>query len=473
MLHQRSLLLHFWEEAVQTVAYTLNRTYTRLHPHSTPYESWFGQKPSLAHIHIFGCDAFIHVPKSKRKKLDPKCHPGTFLGYSDASKAYRLWDKITKRVVITRDVLFHENTTSATSTPSTSTYVPLLLDRLNPVNVPAQPANVPALPANVPAPPAIPIQVSGEPADTNSRASSHSTISTAPNVPSAPASAPPNTRPQRSRKPVNHYGDWAQLAATPIIEPKTYHDAIKSPNHTHWQQAMTEEYNSLLQNQTWSLTTLPQGRTAIECKWTYKLKYNADGTIARYKAQLMAKGYLQCLGIDFFETYSPVVCMDNIRIILSIVVVDNLELRQFDIATAFLNGTLQEEIYMRQPIGFQDPNHPEHVCRLHKSLYGLRQANRVWNSTFTDFLKANNLKPTTKDPYVFVSADQPQVILLIFVDDGLVCCSNPNRIAHVLKQMNGVFHVKDDNPDIYIRLRIRRDQQNRTLDIDQQLYIDR
>jgi hypothetical protein len=109
---------------------------------------------------------------------------------------------------------------------------------------------------------------------------------------------------------------------------------------------MNEEFNSLIANHTWSLTTLPQHRTAIECKWTYKLKFHDDGSIARYKARLVAKGYSQRRGIDFFETYSLVVCMDSIRVIFSIVVADNLEMCQFDIAIAFLNRTLQEEIFI-------------------------------------------------------------------------------------------------------------------------------
>jgi hypothetical protein len=200
---------------------------------------------------------------------------------------------------------------------------------------------------------------------------------------------------------------------------------------------MTEEYNSLLSNQTWILTDLPPNRTAIECKWVYK-------------ARLVAKGFSQRPGVDFFETYSPVVSSDSIRTVLSIVAVDDLEMRQFDITTAFLNSTLDEEIYMQQPQGFVDHTKPNQVCRLLKSLYGLKQASRAWNNTFTDFLERNKLKPTSKDPCVYVSEDLPRVILLIFVDDGLICCSSNDRIDHILRQMNTVFIVKDDTPDVYI-----------------------
>jgi hypothetical protein len=125
-----------------------------------------------------------------------------------------------------------------------------------------------------------------------------------------------------------------------VTEPKTYHEATIGPDQAQWQQAMQDEYNSLLQNQTWSITNLPQGRNVVDRKWTYKLKFHVDGIVARFKSRLVAKGYSQRPGIDFFETYFPVVCVDSIRIILSIAAVDNLDIRQFDIATAFLNGTL-------------------------------------------------------------------------------------------------------------------------------------
>jgi hypothetical protein len=309
----------------------LNQTYTRLQPNSTPYECCFSEKPSLAYTRIFGCDAFIHIPKAKQKKLDAKCHPGMFLGYSDESKAYRVWDKITRRIVITRDVIFHENTTSDFSTTSTSTYVPLLLQQID------------SAPPNMTAPFAVSVQVSGDINDADSQAPSQTaTPHASTSLPTAnlPAIAPPTTCPQRLCKLANFYGEWAKLATTMVTEPKTYHEATTGPDQAQWQQAMQDEYNSPLQNQTWSITNLSQGRNIVDCKWTYKLKFHADGTFSRYKARLVAKGYSQRPGIDFFETYFPVVCVDSIRIILSIAAVDNLDIRQFDIATAFLNGTL-------------------------------------------------------------------------------------------------------------------------------------
>jgi transposase InsO family protein len=462
MLHSRDIPLRFWGEAVQIATYILNRTYTRLNPDMTPYEAWFGIRPSLAHTKIFGCDAYIHVLKEKRSKLQSKSQAGMFLGYSDESKAYRIWNKATRKVCITRDVIFHKTVTSTTTTTPPATYAQLLSFEAS------SSSTTPAIATSA-------ISIQEIPADLNSYQPSSSNSRQEQNLHSSNTSVP-ITRPQRARKPVQHYGDWACLAtATSLqyVEPLTYDEALSSPDCQQWEQAMIDEHTALVANQTWTLMELPSHRTAVACKWTYRLKFLPDGTIARYKARLVAKGFSQRLGIDFFETYSPVVSSDSIRVILSIVAVDDLEMRQFDITTAFLNSNLDEEIYMQQPRGFIDSANPNHVYQLHKSLYGLRQARRAWNQTFTDFLRRNKLTPTSKDPCVYVSEDLPRVILLIFVDDGLICCSDNSRIDHILAQMNTTFIVKDDSPDIYIGLRIRRNRAERRIFLDQQIYVER
>jgi hypothetical protein len=271
MLHHRNIPLHFWGEAIQTATYTLNRTYSWLQPLSTPYERWFGQKLSLAHMRIFGCDTFIHVPKDKRKKLESKSHPRMFLGYNDMSKAYWVWDKISKRVSITRDVLFHKNTTSTPSTAARPTDVPVLF-----LPFPNTAAN------------SQDVQPSSTTDITAASASTSTTTNTANSdvILQPPPSIGPSIklRPQRIQNAVDRYGDWGNLATTSTIESKTYKETTTCDDHEHWHQAMTEEYNSLINNHTWSPIKLPHHRQAVECKWTYKLKFQADGSIARYKA---------------------------------------------------------------------------------------------------------------------------------------------------------------------------------------------
>ena len=159
-----------------------------------------------------------------------------------------------------------------------------------------------------------------------------------------------------------------------ITEPNSFTTASKHPQ---WCTAMNEEFEALQQQGTWVLVPQPPSKNIVGCKWVYKLKYNSDGTIARYKARLVAKGFHQQYGVDFDETFSPVVKPPTVRLILSLAVSLGWSLRQLDVKNAFLHGTLKEEVYMTQPQGYVDPQHPSHVCKLIKSIYGLKQAPRA------------------------------------------------------------------------------------------------
>lgn len=169
-----------------------------------------------------------------------------------------------------------------------------------------------------------------------------------------------------------------------IDEPESFSQAVNSSDKQHWKKAMEEEIASLKENSTWSLVELPAGRKAISNHWIYCVKRNAEGEISRYKARLVVRGFSQREGIDFNETFSPVARFDTIRTVLSIAANERLELAQFDVKTAFLNGVIEENIYMDQPEGFEDDT--DRVCKLHRSLYGLKQSPRCWNEKFRDVM---------------------------------------------------------------------------------------
>jgi histone deacetylase 1/2 len=135
---------------------------------------------------------------------------------------------------------------------------------------------------------------------------------------------------------------------------------------------MEAEFSALQTNKTWQLVPPRPGVNIIDCKWVFKIKQKSDGTIERYKARLVAKGFKQRYGLDYEDTFSPVVKPTTIRLLLSIALTQGWHLRQLDIQNAFLHGVLEEEVYMRQPPGFEDPSHPQYLCRLYKALYGLK-----------------------------------------------------------------------------------------------------
>ena len=166
-------------------------------------------------------------------------------------------------------------------------------------------------------------------------------------------------------------------ASKSTSEPRDYREALSIP---HWRTAMETEFSALKANGTWNLVPPVHGVNLIDSRWIFKVKLHADGTIERYKARLVAKGFKQRYGLDYEETFSPVVKPATVRHLLTLALSRGWHLRQLDIQNAFLNGFLDEQVYMRQPPGFADPDKPDHYCQLVRSLYGLKQAPRAWHS---------------------------------------------------------------------------------------------
>jgi hypothetical protein len=168
--------------------------------------------------------------------------------------------------------------------------------------------------------------------------------------------------------------------------PKTITEAFSSPDADDWKEAVRSEMESILSNGTWELVKRPYGCKPMGCKWVFKKKLKPDGTIDKYKARLVAKGYAQKKSEDFFDTYSPVAKLTTIHILLSLAASHSLLIHQMDVKTAFLNGELEEEIYMTQPDGFVVEGHEDKVCKLCKSLYSLKQAPKQWHEKFNSTL---------------------------------------------------------------------------------------
>jgi hypothetical protein len=161
------------------------------------------------------------------------------------------------------------------------------------------------------------------------------------------------------------------------VEPTCFEQVVGNPK---WDNAMDEEMAALDANATWELVALPKDKKAIGCKWVYKVKHNADGSVSRYKVRLVAKGYAQTYGIDYEETYSPIAKMTTVRAIIAMAVAKGWSLHQMDVKNVFLRGDLREEVYMEQPPGYVDQTRLNLVYRLKKALYGLKQASRAWSN---------------------------------------------------------------------------------------------
>lgn len=236
---------------------------------------------------------------------------------------------------------------------------------------------------------------------------------------------------------------------------------------------MDAEFKALLANDTWELRPLPPGRQPIKCKWVYAYKTKPDGSLDRFKARLVAKGYSQTPGTDFHETFSPTVKYESIRLALAVAATTGMELRQFDITTAFLHALLHTKLYMQQVPGYIDTLQKHLVCYLKKALYGLRQANREWNQCIDVFLKAFQLIQSSADTCVYFSDHAGcRLLIMLFVDDGLMISNNSAQMDSVLDFMKDVFITKVTmDPEIYVGVHLKCDRSQRLIYIDQELYI--
>ncbi|KAE8696580.1 putative disease resistance protein [Hibiscus syriacus] len=223
-------------------------------------------------------------------------------------------------------------------------------------------------------------------------------------------------------------------------EPRSIREAMKIP---HWKKAAQEEFDALIANKTSSLVSLPKDRVPVNCKWIFKVKRNADGSVSRYKSRLVAKGFLQQPGIDYHEVFSPVVKPVTVRVILTLALTRGWLLRQVDINNAFLNGALMEEVYMTQPPGFVQAG-GSLVCKLHKAIYGLKQAPRAWFERLREYLVSERFGLSKSNSSLFVRKSENSVVyMLVYVDYIILTGSDASEVQCVIEKLNTRFALKD------------------------------
>ena len=401
MLADSQLPQKFWAEALSTAVYLRNRSPTRAVEGKTPFEAWTGQKPDVKNFRVFGCVAYAHIPKDERHKLDSKAKKCIFLGYGTNTKGYRLYDPQCNKVIHSRDVVFDELSPGVTSEPNVEDKkFPVELD-----NIPDEDE-----------------QDESTAVETTDQALRQS---------------------QRMKRPPDLYGEWATVSISESNEPRSVTEALASPDKIKWLNAMQKEIQSLNSNDVWDLVELPGDRKAVGSKWVFKLKVDADGLVERHKARLVAQGFSQKFGLDYDETFCPVVRHESIRTVIALAVQHGLKLHQLDITTAFLNGKLDEEVYMKQPEGFVTEGQEHLVCRLKRSIYGLKQSPRCWNAALDSQLKKLGFVQTSSDPCIYIAKEGEMCIIAVYVDDIILAAKSDERLAEVKKYLTDCFEVRD------------------------------
>ncbi|GKA26863.1 retrovirus-related pol polyprotein from transposon TNT 1-94 [Tanacetum coccineum] len=254
-----------------------------------------------------------------------------------------------------------------------------------------------------------------------------------------------NVEPIRNKR-VKVNKDFGPDYMTYIVneEPQTCKATIDSSEAPYWKEAIQSEIDSIVHNNTWKLVDLSSGLKPIGHKWIFKKKLRPNGTIDKYKACLVAKGYHQKEGQDFFDTYSPITRITFIRTLIAIATIHNMVIHQMDVKTVFLNGELDEEIYMQQPDGFLVKGQEHKVCKLVKSLYGLKQAPKQWHEKFDNTLLSNGFQINECDKCVYVKQYKNAfVIICLYVDDMLIMGTNMDVINQTKKMLHSSFDMKD------------------------------
>ncbi|KAL4323581.1 hypothetical protein GQ457_11G003910 [Hibiscus cannabinus] len=443
MLSNAQLSKSFWGEAVKTATKIVNHSPSSALDGEIPEQVWIGKKVSYEHFKVFGCRAFVHIPKDERSKLDAKTKQCIYLGTPQDEFGYRLWDPVNKRIVRSRDVVFLEDQTiedtKQSGSPVSKAITQIIQDPMPVIrHETIEEQNVENQDEN-----------NDSPTDESStEANEDQPIETiGPEVAPEPEVTPQPKlrRPVRERRPSNRYSPLEYVIVVNEGEPQSFDQAMEDDHKEEWLKAMQEEMQSLHENQTYDLVELPKGRRALKNKWVYKRKTDESNKKPRHKARIVVKGCNQKEGIDFEEIFSPVVKMSSIRVVLGLAATLDLEVEQLDVKTTFLHGDLEEEIYMEQPRGFIVTGKENLVCRLRKSLYGLKHAPRQWYKKFDSFMTEHQFKKTQADHCVFVKRyDKADfIILLLYVDDMLIVGHDKKKIDALKKALSNSFAMKD------------------------------
>nr|GEZ91442.1 hypothetical protein [Tanacetum cinerariifolium] len=447
--------LFLWAEAIATACFTQNRSIIHRRFNKTPYELINGRKPDISFLYVFGA---LCYPKNDREdigKPGAKGNIGFFIRYSADSCAYRIYNRRTKKIMETMNVSFDELSAMAFGQPSatartvspaqepqvrqTSTASTTIADTApTPTNSSSHVTNIPITSQDVNE------LNSNVMVDGNTFVNPFANSSTSTAASSSSQNVDPSnmhtfyqphphgfqwtkdhpleqvigepSRPVMTKNQLRSDGDMCMYALTvSTMEPKNVKEAMTDPG---WIKSMKEELLQFKRMDVWVLVPAPDNISPLTLKWIFKNKHDEEQTVIRNKSRLVVRGYCQEEGIDFEESFTPVAMMEAIRIFLAYVAHKSFTLFQMDVKTAFLHGSLKEDVYVYQPEGFIDADHPSYVYKLKKALYGLKQAPRAWYEELSMFLLQNHCFKGTIDPTLLIRRFYGDILVVqVYVDD--------------------------------------------------------
>lgn len=438
LLKDAELDTSFWSDALAFALYSMNRMPHPSKTNTTPYEIVHRRKPDVHHMRPFGAQAFVHVDKSLRSKLDDTAVPGLLIGYSGTN--YIVWLSSSHTTVTTRHASFGRQerpTLIQSKAPSPASLPPALPPQSAVSNSQYRPVTVGYNPGRLE-------HVNPDNIIIGSRAR-------------APVTYAQSAQPYSCDNCVYCVTDVLDADSDdawvpPLLVcvaiglphvPQHYKAAMASVECAQWRLAIESELDSIESHHVWDLVDLPPNARALGSRWVFARKEFADGSIERYKARLVAQGFSQRPGIDVNETFAPVARSTTVRFLIAYAASANLDLQQFDFETAFLNGTMTEDVYMKIPDGFRGTVPPNKVLKLAKSMYGTRQAPREWQLAVTRLMTSRGYTAAVADPCMYHKrVGGSWIIALMYVDDGIALSNDPSLVDSELLAIHAVYKLK-------------------------------
>ena len=518
LLNKSKMNKIMWAEAVNCAAYTMNRVINASNEKQTPYELWYGHKPNVKNLRIFGERAIIKKAHNKHEtSWDEKGSQALFMGYTDRSNTYRFLEN--NKVKITCDAVFlnklidgdqsiaqskqddgfwcdsgsdnqddHQEVIASASSESEQETIfesqsqqdsdEFILcpqanssesthEDLSTVNIIQESS-----------------QAQGSTAQADGNGSSQDELQAFVNrhrnetievkqgnmIMKVKLGDLTYSQPTKRWKiPTGHFiskkylnevkdkiirqpkASFARALLVSAIIPRNYEEAATSTNQEEWKNAMDDEIDSLIENDVFEVVQAKNvQKKPVQSRWVYTIKTKANGEIEKFKARVVAKGFSQIYGVDYFETYCSVVHILSTRLLINYAAINKLLIRQFDIKTAFLYGRLHETIFMNPPDGYAEP---DTLWRLKRSLYGLKQSPRMWNEYFSEFIKKLGFKTADYDNSIFFRLN-PLTFIMVYVDDGLIISKCESDINCILKELHREFQMREMDVNKYRGLQI-------------------
>uniref|UniRef100_A0A251VGU8 Putative zinc finger, CCHC-type n=1 Tax=Helianthus annuus TaxID=4232 RepID=A0A251VGU8_HELAN len=411
MMKLKRLSHVFWAEAVSCATYLINRATTKGVQDIAPQEAWSERKPNVSHLRIFGSVAYSHIPKQHRGKLDDKTEKVIMIGYSETSKAYKLYDLVNNKTIISRDVIFDENQDWEGSNNQQN-------DAKVQLNFPDTRIT-----------------------DNEEEAAVHVNESAVHETGHNSGEVNDEETTGQSQNDEEEDSSSSTSSENAEIRTKSLADANKEMR---WREAMDREMESIKKNDTWELVDPPKDQKPIGVKWIYKTKYDEHGNVDKYKARLVVKGYNKKYGVDYQDVFAPVIRFDTVRLILALAARNKWYLHQMDVKTSFLNGDLNERVYIEQPEGYIKLGEEQKVCHLKKALYGLKQAPGAWYSKIDKFFKTNGFKKCVYEHTLFIkNTATSTMVTCVYVDDLIIASDSLQMINQLKDSMKKVFEMTD------------------------------